>query len=286
MDSIAWLGMYDHPAQHGANDRLWAGIRDRLRDHGLPGVPDRLTRGVSTHAIWSHPGLLFGMICTRPWAREHPGLRLLAHPVYAGTDRAGEHRSLIVVRRDDPARSLADLAGRVVAINDPGSNTGMALLRDRIAPLVRNDGFFGAVIETGAHAASMRAVGAGKADVAAIDEVTFAALARHDPADTARLRILDTTGPAATPAFVTAAPDAVATLLATVLAQAMADPDLAEARAALFLTGIVPPVADLSERIAAQEARAVTSLAAAAQTPAPAHDTAFPGTPTGWRNRR
>lgn len=259
MGEIAWLGMYDHPAQHAANDRLWAGIRDRLSDHGLPDVPDRLTRGVATGAVWSNPRLLLGMICTRPWAREHPGLRLLGHPVYAGTDRPGEHRSLIVVRRDDPAYDLSALRGRVAAINDAGSNTGMALLRDRIAPLAGGLPFFGRVVATGAHANSVRAVGEGRADVAAIDQVTFAALARHDPGATDRLRILDTTGPAATPAFVTAAPPAVATLLGTVLAQVLADPDLAEARAALFLTGIMPPHPDLPDRIAMQEAWAAAA---------------------------
>ncbi|WP_294319269.1 PhnD/SsuA/transferrin family substrate-binding protein [uncultured Sphingomonas sp.] len=259
MGRIAWLSMYDHPAQHGANDRFWAAIRDRLRDHGLPDVPDRLTRGVATGAVWSHPDLLLGMICTRPWAREHPGLRLLGHPVYAGTDRAGEHRSLIVVRRDDPARDLSALRGRVAAINDAGSNTGMALLRDRIAPLAGGVPFFRSVITTGAHADSVVAVGDGRADVAAIDEVTFAALARHDPVATGRLRILDTTDPAATPAFVTAAPPAVATLLGTVLAQVLADPVSAEARATLFLTGMVPPHPDLPARIVAQDARAAAA---------------------------
>ena len=256
MDSIAWLGMYDHVAQHAANDRLWAAIRDRLRDHGLPAVPVRVTRGWSTQAVWSHPGLLLGMICTRPWAREHPQLRLIGHPAYAGTDRPGEHRSLIVVRRDDQAQALPDLRGRAVAINDCGSNSGMALLRDRIAPLAEGQPFFGRVVETGAHADSVRAVGEGRADVAAIDEVTFAALARFDPDATGRLRVLAKTDAAATPAFVTAAEPAVATLLGTVLAQVMADPDLAGTRDDLFLTGIEAPRPDLSARIAAQDMRA------------------------------
>lgn len=257
MDRIAWLGMYDHPAQHAANDRLWAAIRDGLRDHGLAGVPDRLTRGWTTKAVWSHPGLLLGMICTRPWAREHPSLRLLGHPAYAGTETPGAHRSLIVVRRDDPARAAADLRGRVAAINDGGSNTGMALLRDRIAPLAGGRPFFGTVVETGAHADSVRAVGDGRADVAAIDEVTFAALVRFDPEATGRLRVLDRSDAAATPAFVTAAEPAVATLLGTVLAQVIADPDLAEARDRLFLTGIVPPRPGLAGHIAAQDAAAL-----------------------------
>ncbi len=255
MAEIAWLGMYDHPGQHGANDALWAAIRDDLRAHGVRRVPERLTRGATTAAVWSHPGLLLGMICTRPWALLHPGLRLLGHPAYAGPDAPGEHRSLIVVRADDPAATLGNLRGRRVAINDAGSNTGMALLRDRIAGVAGGARFFAEVVATGAHALSARAVAEGRADVAAIDAITFAALARFEPAVTARLRVLDTTVPAATPAFVTAAatPPATVALLRSALDRALADPALTEARATLGLVGIVPTRPGLRDHVLGQD---------------------------------
>lgn len=253
MDDIAWLGMYDHAGQHAANDRFWATIRDDLREAGVPRVPATLTRAVATAAIWGHPRLLFGMICTRPWALEHGGLQLLGHPAYAGTDIAGEHRSLIVVRRDDPASDLADLRGRPVAINDRGSNTGMALLRDAVAPLARQGRFFGDIVTTGAHRESAHALAAGTADVAAIDEVTFAALARFEPELSARLRVLARSAPAATPAFVTAAatPVEVVALLRIALERAVAD-----APAELGITGVVAGRAGLRDRIVAQDAAA------------------------------
>ncbi|MEP9404101.1 phosphate/phosphite/phosphonate ABC transporter substrate-binding protein [Sphingomonas silueang] len=261
MAEIAWLGMYDHPGQHAANDALWAGIAEDLRLRGVRGVPARLTRGVGTGEVWSHPGLLLGMICTRPWALAHDRLRLLGHPVYAGTATPGTHRSRIVVRRDDPARALADLRGRRVAINDAGSNTGMALLRDRIAPLAGGAPFFAPVIETGAHARSAEVVAGGRADVAAIDEVTFAALARFAPDVTGALRTLDWSAPAATPAFVTAAttPPEVVARLRSGLDRVLADPVLAEARAVLGLTGIVPSRADLRAHVARQDAAAAAA---------------------------
>ncbi len=255
MGEIAWLGMYDHPGQHAANDRFWAGIRDALRAAGVRRVPERLIRDVPTAAVWSHPHLLFGMICTRPWTLEHPNLRLLGHPVYAGTDLPGEHRSLIVVRADDAARDLAELRGRRVAINDRGSNTGMALLRDRVAPLAGEGRFFGEVVVTGAHRVSAWAVTTGEADVASIDEVTFAALARFEPEATRRLRVLDRSAPAATPAFVTAAdtPIDVVARLRVALERAVADaPD------ELGITGLVASAPGLRERIVAQD-RAATA---------------------------
>lgn len=247
------MGMYDHAGQHAGNDRFWTTIRDHLREGGVSRVPETLTRGVATAAVWGHPRLLFGMICTRPWALEHPGLQLLGHPAYAGTGMAGEHCSLIVVRRDDPASGLADLRGRRVAINDAGSNTGVALLRDAVVPLARHGRFFGDTVTTGGHRASARAVAAEQADVAAIDEVTFAGLSRFEPALTGSLRVLARSAPAATPAFVTAAatPIEVVIQLRIAIERAVAD-----APEELGMTGLVASGAGLHDRILAQDAAA------------------------------
>jgi ABC-type phosphate/phosphonate transport system substrate-binding protein len=256
MDRIAWLGMYDHPGQHAANDALWRTIRDDLRAAGVADVPEQRSRDMNIHRVWSHPGLLLGMICTRPWALAHRHLQLIGHPVYAGTDRPGEHRSWIVVRRNDPAVRLENLRGRRVAVNDGGSNTGMALLRDHLASLARNGRFFGEVVETGAHLASARAVADQRADVAAIDEVTFTALTRFEPGLTERLHILDRTAPAVTPAFVTAAdtPPNIVSLLRNAL-----DHGLANAHSALGTRHMVPPSPGLADRIMAQDSAAASA---------------------------
>ena len=58
--AVASLGMYDHPAQHRANDLLWAAIARTLREDGVDGVPDALDRTRDVHALWRDPGLLFG----------------------------------------------------------------------------------------------------------------------------------------------------------------------------------------------------------------------------------
>jgi ABC-type phosphate/phosphonate transport system substrate-binding protein len=50
----------------------------------------------------------------------------------------------------------------------------MNVLRHAVAPLARDGRFFGAVVQTGSHVGSMRALAEGAADVAAIDCVTFA----------------------------------------------------------------------------------------------------------------
>ena len=54
----------------------------------------------------------------------------------------------------------------------------MNLFRAAVAPLANGKPFFADVVETGAHAASLAAVAEGRADIAAIDCVTHALLAR------------------------------------------------------------------------------------------------------------
>lgn len=258
-EPFAWLGMYDYPSQQDANDRLWRRLADLLREQGVRDVPDRLARDLDPVAAWSHPDLLFAQICTRPLAASHDRLKILAHPVYAGTATPGTHRSRFVVRTDDPAKRLADLRGRRAAINDRGSNTGMALLRDAVARLAPGQ-FFDAIVPTGSHRASARAVLDGIADIAALDEVSVAALARFDPVAVAGLHTIGWSAAAATPAFVTAAttPDATVAALRIALEAAMADPALAEARDVLGITGLVPPQPGLIDAIIAREQDAGT----------------------------
>jgi ABC-type phosphate/phosphonate transport system substrate-binding protein len=93
---------------------------------------------------------------------------------------------------------------------------------------------------TGAHVASMAAVAAGDADIAAIDCVTHALVQRHRPAALVGLRVVGTTALAPGLPYVTrrGIDDATVAALRTALRDVIADPDLAEARAALLLDGI------------------------------------------------
>jgi ABC-type phosphate/phosphonate transport system substrate-binding protein len=241
---VASLGMYDHPAQRAANDALWHGLAHELRSAGIPGVPDDLDRSRSVEAIWHDPRLLFAQACGYPLtAPDAPAVRLVALPVYdvPGCDGA-THRSVIVVRAADRIDAVTSLRGSRVAINAPTSNTGMNLLRAVVAPLADGAAFSSDVVVTGGHRASAEAIVRNDADGAAIDCVTWAALRRHEPALTGRLRVIATTGATTALPFVTAAArsDAHLAAIRTALAVVVADPALTTARDALFLRDIVP----------------------------------------------
>jgi ABC-type phosphate/phosphonate transport system substrate-binding protein len=235
------LPMYDLPEVAAATDALWSGLARRLRAAGMKGVPDRLERGSDPRRVWRSPDLLFAQTCGFPLTHEFDGrLALIATPRYAAGGCEGPtYRSRIVVRADDPRERFRDFAGAVAAINSEDSHSGFNILRWRVAQEGRSP-FFRQVERTGAHVASLAAVQTGKADIAAIDCVTFALLERHRPGAIAGIRVLEDTPVAPALPFVTAGgrgPEELQ-VLRRALADAFADPELAPAREALLLSGV------------------------------------------------
>src|SRR5690606_16819606 len=115
----ASLPMYDLPGLEAATDAWWAGLAAAFRAEGLADVPERLTREDDHAALWTAPDLLFSQTCGYPLTHALAGrVRLVATPVYDCPGcGGGTYRSEILVRADDPARSLADLRQRRAAVN-------------------------------------------------------------------------------------------------------------------------------------------------------------------------
>jgi ABC-type phosphate/phosphonate transport system substrate-binding protein len=231
--------MYDLPEIRWATDALWAAVAARLAAAGVAAAP-ALTRGPGLNELWTDPALLLSQTCGNPYVRHYRDrLRLVATPCYAAPGCDGpRYRSLLVVRADAPGDRLADFQGAVCAVNEWGSLSGWVALAAALPE--PPDRFFRTALITGAHADSMAAVAAGEADIAAIDCVTYALLQRHRPAATVGLRVIGRTALAPALPLVTRrdADDAVVAALQSALRGALADPALAEARAALLLEGI------------------------------------------------
>ena len=239
MPSIVALPMYAVPAPALAT--FWAGLRGHLIRMGLAGVPDALSEPSELYSHWLAPDLLLGQTCGYPLTTSLSGrVRYVGTPRYTAPGCDGPfYRSVLVVRADDPARHLADMAGRRVAFNSRDSQSGVNALRSLVAPLATDGRFFAATIETGGHRHSVQAVQGGQADIAAIDAVTFALLSRDHPAAVAGLRQLGFT--AATPSlpFITALDmrDEDVARLRAALAAACTDTTLAASRSMLLLDG-------------------------------------------------
>lgn len=242
MSGIAALGMYDLPEIRPATEAWWATIARCLRAEGVAGVPAGLDRSRPMTAVWRDPALLLTQTCGYPLTHGFAdALSALAVPSYTAAGcAAGSYRSAFVVRSDDPATGLADLRGRRVAANEPGSQSGCNALKAAVAPLAGGARFFASVTWSGAHRASLAAVRGGTADVAAIDAVTLALIARHAAPEVDGVRVLAWSAAAPALPYATRrsiAPDLRQRLTAGLLAAAV-DPDAAGARAELLLAGM------------------------------------------------
>ena len=143
-------------------------------------------------AFWRRRDLLLSQTCGYPYMTRLRGeVTLVATPCYDFAGCSGsDYSSVIVVREGAEVDVLADAVGLVAVVNDLNSNSGMNVLRHAVAPLARDGRFFGRVIESGSHAASVRMVRQGAADIAAVDCVTWGYLAQEDSGALRGLKVL------------------------------------------------------------------------------------------------
>jgi ABC-type phosphate/phosphonate transport system substrate-binding protein len=232
---IASLGMYDFGAAEAANDRLWALIRTGLRGRGLE-APEALTRGEQAYwDTWQSPDLLLSQTCGYPFrARLHGTVTYVGTPDYGVEGCAtGHYRSVFVARADDPRKTLAEFDGARLAYNEPLSQSGWAAPQTHAAKLGIH---LRPAVQTGGHRLSAKAVAEGRADIAALDAVTFALMQDGDPV-VAQLRVIGRTEPTPGLPYITAQGRDPEPIFDAV-SEAIAALDPAD-RAALRLQGLV-----------------------------------------------
>ena len=237
---IAVLPMYDFPWIAAANDALWASISARLAEAGVQsprGSPEAPT-SPRNGAI---PRLIFGQTCGYPYVTGlKDAVTLIAAPEYAFPGCEGaSHRSFIIRRASDPRRALGEFRGSTAALNAHDSNTGMNCSARRSLRSRAGRPFFRAIVVTGSHEASVTAVAEGQADLASIDCVSFALIERGRPELVERVAIVAESplSPACRSSPAASLPAPTIAAVREALFAALADPDLAEARAALGLKG-------------------------------------------------
>lgn len=177
---FASLPMYDRPENTAAHDALWSGVRDGLRARGIR-APNALDRATGHMEGWARADLVLGQICNLPWrAQFRDRVTLIGAGDYGIPDAmAGMYYSVFVARADDPAKDLTDCATCRFAYNEPMSNSGWGMPSQHFAHLGLR---LNPTLRTGAHVDSLRAVAEGRADLAAIDSVTYRNFLRWEPA--------------------------------------------------------------------------------------------------------
>ncbi|RFC68304.1 MULTISPECIES: phosphate/phosphite/phosphonate ABC transporter substrate-binding protein [Mesorhizobium] len=194
---IAALPMYDWPERRGEVDAQWAALRDHLRARGVDAPQELSRRTGDLLDFWKRPDLLFSQTC---WGPMEQGLdafaQVLGQPSYDGIEGGdGElYSSAIIMRRADvaggevaaPAGAEAVLPvelmrGRRFAYNVPDSMSGIIGITRDLEAVGEDIGVFSELIETGGHRGSIRAVADGRADVAAIDCLSWDLAQKYEP---------------------------------------------------------------------------------------------------------
>ncbi len=193
MSHIAALPMYDFPHLRPHTNALWQSIRAEFRKIGFE-TSGALNRKLGQTALWAHPNLGFAQTCGLPYVS---GLR--GHVSLIGTpnfgiipDKPGWYNSVIIARQSDKRKALADFAGAQFAYNSANSQSGLFAIMQTLQADFGGAAFFSHCQKTGAHMQSAKAVADGRADIAAIDAVSWRYLQMFLP-ETHQLKVLQAT---------------------------------------------------------------------------------------------
>ncbi|WP_255012480.1 phosphate/phosphite/phosphonate ABC transporter substrate-binding protein [Roseovarius sp. M141] len=178
-------------------DTLWSEIRARLPFES----PTALTRGGDLWSDWCDPNLILSQTCGYPFRTRLSGrVQLIGAPdCRLPGCPPGHYNSVFIVRADDPRQGLAAFGAARFAYSEALSQSGWAAPQNHAASL----GFeFTQPICTGGHRHSARAVADGRADIAAIDALSWRLMLQFDP-HVAQLREIGRTTPTPTLPFIT-----------------------------------------------------------------------------------
>jgi ABC-type phosphate/phosphonate transport system substrate-binding protein len=216
MSTPAALPMYDLPELRPHTDALWAAIRTALADVGVE-ADKALDRITPPPTLWANPALGFAQTCGLPYVRALRGkVTLIGTPDYGIIpEKPGWYNSAIIVREKDARAQLADYAGAAFAYNDANSQSGLYAIMHMLHTGFGDGRFFGKCQMSGAHVLSVQAVLEERADIAAIDAVTWRYAQKFMP-ETERLRVLATTMPSPGLPYISRAGQKAAPLAAAV----------------------------------------------------------------------
>ncbi len=149
-----------------------------------------------------------GFICGLPYVQMAGApscpVELLVSPILLGERYQNRpiYFSDVIVRRDSPYISFADLQGCLWAYNQKASHSGWYLVCYSLLERGKTLDYFGQLIETGSHQRSVSLVLEGQADATAIDSHVLDVFLARNRVEAAALRIIDMLGPSSIPPVV------------------------------------------------------------------------------------
>jgi phosphonate transport system substrate-binding protein len=175
------------------------------------GIPSEFTSDIpwpERESLLDAGGIHIGWICGLPYVwkadQESPGIELLVAPVMARPRYQNRpiYFSDVVVHRDSQFFTFADLRGARWAYNEPHSHSGYNITCYQLATLGETSGYFGAVIQAGAHQTALDMILERRIDGSAIDSTVLELELQLRPEIAEQLRIIATWGPSPIPPWV------------------------------------------------------------------------------------
>lgn len=138
------------------------------------------------------PQMLLGHTCGYPLMRFlHSECHPVCVPLFDVEGCNGKfYSSRFVVSANSQISNLSQCRNHIAAVNGADSNSGMNVLRHAVAQCGQPPPFFSAVIESGSHLNSLQAVAEDRADIAAIDCVSYALIHDEWPELTSRVKTI------------------------------------------------------------------------------------------------
>jgi phosphonate transport system substrate-binding protein len=136
-------------------------------------------------------------LCSIPYVARAEVLDPIAAPVLTSARGGGApiYFSDVVVHRDAPFRSFDDLRGARFAFNEPESQSGFGVVRDRLARGGHAFDGFARFVRVGFHERALSMIASRAIDAAAIDEHVLMIAKRDDPSLDEELCTLEVLGP-------------------------------------------------------------------------------------------
>lgn len=243
--SIATLSMYDWPETRPALDTLWRHISRETASRGID-TPSELHHEDGQMALWTDPDLLIGQTCGWPYANLlHDKVVPFARFDYGLQGiPSGYYQSVFIMARTQAGKAgmTAEQISKMerIAINGPDSQSGFHVFAEiggkpatEFIPTEKR-------LLTGAHRESVKAVAAGKADLAAIDGVAFELAKRFEPEAVACVSVIGSSTPRPGLPLITSAKNAAKSGMLFEAVSRAVDSLPAELLEQLLIRGVVP----------------------------------------------
>ena len=154
----------------------WKTLFSNLHYHLRPAMPEPLkVKFEDTGKLFDDAGFFLGQTCGYPYTThlQHTH-QLVCAPEFDAQGCSGiNYSSWLIVHSSDRRTSLEQFKNSIAVVNNFDSNSGMNIFRHAVSQVSESCKFFHRVLTSGSHISSIQLVQERKADIAAIDAVTW-----------------------------------------------------------------------------------------------------------------